>query len=404
MRDVWLLASLEARRTAPWPLVVILCMVTAAAALLGDVRATEPVLAGLAELDRGAAVAASATRASALAVGFALAGLALLVHGAGLAQRWRQGDGDWLGARPIGQTRAFGACLGGAAVGALTLVAAVVGTTATLAAVGALPASEVRPLMAHGGPQRHVLLQPGTSLRHELPEVEWTSASLVRVRVQNTADSLPFGDVLFTVAAGAGAGVELGSGDVEVLARKAERVARRALLELPLARADPHPDARAADRTSDTDARTRRGLTIEIAATGLGAIAVVAPFAIEVFGAPAAAWRVELALAARFLALVVAGIVLAAAFGAWVAPALAVFGVAAYGVLVLVLVPEFWPARGATFATIVPGSGLEAAFSAAAAGDLPQWPSGHQWLGLAFLGCCALGLGRAALGSWRHAS
>lgn len=369
-RGAWLLARLEARRAAPPALLALVFGVTWLAAALGDAVPAAPILAGIAELDRGANVARGAARASAATLGLTLAGAALVWHAAALASRWRAGDGDWLGARPIGAGLALAASYLGLALGGLALVVATFGATAL---AGGPPA---RGLAWRAGPERHVLLQPGETHAVTLRDIDLPPGAALRVRLQNTPGSAPFGDVLVVARV---------DGDARAEARV--RVARRTFGEVLLpARARPDGDD------------PRGDLVVEVTALGLGAIAVVGPRPVELWTAAGGALRVDAALAARALALLLAAAAVAVGFGAWVATPLAALGVLATWTCFA------WLAEGAAFlGAFLPGNGLVQALDVAAEGRLPTGaPLGHA-LGVALAAASGLALARGALGSWRHA-
>lgn len=370
MRDVFLLARLEARRAAPLGLVALLGLGTWLAAR-GDTGDVEPVFAGLAGLDLGRAAARGAARASAQALGLAVAVLALVVHASGLAWRWRRGDGDWLGARPITVTRALVASTSGLALGGAALVAAV------FAAAACSGATAGRALAWTGGPEEHNAVAMGKTLRVSFPAVLRPAGGTLRVRVQNTVLDVPYGDARLDV---------LGS-DEALIASSTARVARRGFIEAAL------PEA------GDTGP-----LVVQLTSLGPGTLAVVGPQPVEVFGRTLAPWRADLALGLHALAAALAAAALGVGFGAWVAAPLAALCVLALGVTVLALGPASSQAWASVVASWCPGAGLGDAFARASEGLAPGFPPAKHLLGLGGVTGVSLSLARLGLTSWRHAS
>ncbi|MEZ6016366.1 MAG: hypothetical protein R3F49_14710 [Planctomycetota bacterium] len=404
-RGACLLALLEARRAAPLGLLALLFAATLTAARFGGAAQLEPALAGLVALDRGPGVAAAAARASAATLGLALGALMLVPHAAGLATRWRHGDGDWLGARPVGPLGALAASLLGIALAACAVVTVVLGATGLCAATQGATSGDAaegsqasaRALVWRAGPSGHVLLHAGESFVHRLPDVALPVGAALRVRLQNTVEGAPYGDAELRV---------VDDNHAPLSAPTRARIVRRTYAEVPLS-ATGAPHARGSLKTSgsppperDATPTARGGLDVVVTALGPGAIAVLGPRPIELWGPPRAPWRADLALAGRALALLIAAAGLAAGFGAWVAAPLATLGVAALALAFAALTPE----AAALAATWLPGSGLGAALDVAAEGRLPAGAPPGQGVGAALSVAAGLALARAALRSWRHAA
>jgi hypothetical protein len=400
MRDVALLASLEARRTAPVAHVLLVVLLAAAAARFENGGQLEPLLADLAEVERGPSAVAGAARAGAATLAYGLVAAIVVMHAAGLAGRWRQGDGDWLGARPITPLRALAASFLGLAGGAVVLTAA-----AALAIAAAAPrsAAGARPLLWRAGPEGNFLVQPGERYREVLP-VAPGGGALLRLRLTNTAEGIaPVADVVVRALAGTADGSTNGAaggaaGGAEGAAGRVSearaRVGRRTYVELALPEADPGQVGR--------DGLAPQTLSVELACLGPAAVAVLGPQPIEAYGPPAPFGRVDLALAARALAAVLAAAAVAAAFGAWVAAPVAALGALALAVVVGGLGPAAAPEVIERLGPWVPGLGLGGALEVASRGQLPAGAPVGQALGVAIVASAALALARVGTTSWRH--
>lgn len=397
-RGALLVAALEARRTAPFGLLVLLFLVTYTAARTSGGASAEPLLGELAALEGDTTIALGLARASALTLGLALAALALVVHAAGLATRWRNGDADWLGARPIGATRALAAAFVGLALGAAALVGAVSCATAL---ADRAPARE---LVWRAGPERHLVLGLGEQYIEEVRDVALPSGALVRVRVQNTSLDVPYGDAALLVERRHTATLQRPEAKPAVTRLDTRaRVARRGYVEGAVPAAPPLPGGTEALNAEQSSRAARGTLVVALTALGPGSLVVAGPTPLELWGPPEAAGWVDLALGGRALALLVAAALMAAGLGAWVAAPLAALATLAVCIGLGVLAPEAWPALGPELARWCPGQGLGAALDIAAQGRRPAFaPVGHLVgaLGAALLG---LALARGALGSWRHA-
>jgi hypothetical protein len=395
-RGALLVAALEARRTAPLALLALLFLVTYAAACTSSGASVAPLLAELTVLEADTPIALGLARASAATLGLALAALVLVVHAAGLVTRWRNGDADWLGARPIGATRALAASFFGLALGASALVLAV------FAAIALAERAPARELVWRAGPERHIVLRPGEQYIEEVRSVSLPSGAVVRVRVQNTALDIPYGDVgLLVERRQAAADPSIAEARVTHTESRA-RVARRTHAEGTVPAAARESDAATLDGTPATDAAPST-LVVVVTALGPGSLVVAGPTPIELWGPPESAAWVDLALGGRALALLVAAALLAAGLGAWLAAPLAALSTLALCIGVGVLATEAWPALDPALARWCPGHGLGAALDVAAEGRRPAFaPVGHL-VGVLGTALLALALARGALGSWRHA-
>jgi hypothetical protein len=396
-RGALLVAALEARRTAPLALLALLFLVTYAAARTSSGASVAPLLAELTVLEADTPIALGLARASAATLGLALAALVLVVHAAGLVTRWRNGDADWLGARPIGATRALATSFVGLALGASALVLAV------FAAIALAERAPARELVWRAGPERHIVLRPGEQYIEEVRSVSLPSGAVVRVRVQNTALDIPYGDVGLLVERHEAAADPSNARPRVTQTESRTRVARRSYAEgtVPAAAA-LESDAAPLDATPATDAAPST-LVVVVTALGPGSLVVAGPTPIELWGPPESAAWVDLALGGRALALLVAAALLAAGLGAWLAAPLAALTTLALCIGVGVLAPEAWPALDPALARCCPGHGLGAALDVAAEGRRPAFaPVGHL-VGVLGTALLALALARGALGSWRHA-
>ncbi len=392
------LAWLETRRAAPLVWLAFLFAATALAARYsGGLSGDDAELSALTLPLHDPTAAASlhgVARAAAATLGFGLAWVALLAHAAGLARRWRRGDGDWLGARPIGRTAAFGAACAGLAFAALLANASV------LAATALAERSPARALVWRAGPEHHIALRPGERFVESLRNVDVPRGAALAVRAQNTALDVPFGDLELAVEVRPAGSPEPDSG----LPRGAlSRVARRT-----------HVEAAGLREREPEGAPERVDLLIVLTAHGPGTLALRGPHALSLYGPPEPPWRIELALFGRAAALAVALAVGAAALGAWVSAPLAAALSGALALLCAAVLPELLGAGSAAASTArpmtelclraLPGGGFGAALDAVAAGARPEGVPPAQVAVAALLLALAPLAARPALRSWRHAA
>ena len=285
------------------------------------------------------------------------------LHAASLPHRWRAGEADWLGSRPVGRGPALASVLAGMLAASALLLAA----TATIVELGTESSTGA-------------LAQSGETLA-----LEWS-----RDRPQTTA---------------------LAPGGNEVL--KLEGVPAGALLSLrlmPTYGADPTTDARLTLTRGSThntaeiriatratlEARVPEGtgvLEVRLTNVGSGYLAWLAENGLELWRPAASARHSSLALALRaFLALIpllALALGIAVFVGPWTA---SLSSLCIYLAAVSFLHAPAW----------YPGADLPRALDVVALGRLPGTISPLCWVLAPILVALGLGLGTLGLRSWRH--
>ena len=297
---------------------------------------------------------------TALAFTFSLA----LLQAAGVSWRWRAGEADWLGSRPISRTAACA-----------TAWIAITGVgIACLGLAGGL----VEARYGAGGPTwrfagRSELSSPARvaaaeSKRLELP-FDPTEALGGRLRMRAA------------VAVGGGRTAEV---DLKVLAGGAEsvessRFETRTWIEVSL------PEGRA------------ERLEVELVNHGPADVVVFDDPGVEVWVPVSSAGAASRALLSRSALALAAGCALAIALGCWISRVSAALLVVALWLAVMLA-----SGSGRLFPAWIPGVDLPRAVAIAGEGRVPAVTSFRPLLGGAALVLAAWGLACAGLRSWRH--
>jgi hypothetical protein len=285
---------------------------------------------------------------------------ALLVLG-GVLGRWRRGEADWIGSRPVGRLAAL-ACAWLGATGGLVATCALVALGTELVAGDGARAATTR-LVARVDLADTVRLEPGQTWRTKL-DVRGLDAGYVRVRLVPTAGGAPTTDARLTVRAGGTSFVA------------EEHVTARRWIE-----------ARLPQHAGEVLVTLENRGAGELALLAGGGLEVWRPGGSALFGAVALAARTALALAALGA--------LALGLGAWVSrPTAAGFAGAAWVGAVAWLDAPAW----------FPGADLPRALAIVGEGRLPGGPGPDALLGAALVCAAGLALGRLGLRSWRHSS
>jgi len=285
------------------------------------------------------------------------------LHAASVPHRWRAGEGDWLGSRPVGR----GPALVSALVGMLAACALVLGATAAIVELGTAFNSG-----AHG--------RSGESLA-----LAWTRD------LPRTIPLAPGGERHFTL----------------------EGVPAGALLSLrlmPTYGADPTTDARLTLTRADTtnaaqlriatratlEARAPQGtgaLEVRLTNAGSGYLALLAHDGLELWRPAGSARQASLTLALRAFLALVPLLALALGTALFVGPWTASLGsLCTYLAAVAFLHAPAW----------YPGADLLRALDVVARGRLPATISPLSGVVAMCLVVLGLGLGTRGLRSWRH--
>lgn len=291
------------------------------------------------------------------------------LHAASLPHRWRAGEADWLGSRPVGPGPALASVLAGMLAACALLLAA----TATIVELGIGSSGGS---LARGGetlalewsrdrPQT-TALAPGEDEYSTLEDVP--ADALLSLRLMPTYGADPTTDARLTLT-------RAETPDTAQTHNIAElRIATRATLE----------------------ARVPQGtgvLEVRLTNVGSGNLAWLAEHGLELWRPAGSARNSSLALALRaFLALAP---LLALALGAavFVGPWTASLGsLCIYLAVLSFLHAPAW----------YPGADLVRALDVVASGRLPAAISPVSWLLAPILVALGLGLGALGLGSWRH--
>ncbi|MEE8467099.1 MAG: hypothetical protein V3T22_01510 [Planctomycetota bacterium] len=293
------------------------------------------------------------------------------LHAASLPHRWRAGEADWLGSRPVGRAPALASVLAGMlAASALLLVA-----TVTIVELGiGVPATSCETLRLEWSRNRRetIALAPGEFLEFTLQDVP--AGALLSLRLMPTYGADPTTDARLTLTRAETHDTAETHDAAQTHDTAQLRIATRATLE-----------ARVPEGTGV--------LEVRLTNAGGGSLAWLAENGLELWRPAGSAHHASLALASRaFLALVpLLALALGTAFfvGPWTA---------SLGSLCIYLTSVALPHAPAWY----PGADLLRALDVVSLGRLPGAISPVSWLLAALLVALGLGLGTLGLRSWRH--
>ena len=368
------LARLEYRRVLLGRIGLTLALWTLAVSLLTEraplVRSS---LAAAQQVERGLWRQSSWT-----AILFVLLPL-VLVRAASLAQRWRAGEGDWIGSRPIGKGAALWTSFLGVSAAALTLLLLCLAWVEWRS-----PAGQPTFERLGGDALETVRRVPAGAALEFVPELGARPEEGDQIRVRALASMLEPAQASTPRDASDSSGARApGSQARVVLTRAGHESAGRARRLL------------GRDWLSATVPAGEGALRVRVETLAGAPLLWLSPGSVELWRPIASEAAASLRLCAHTAWALLAGLALALGLGFWLSPI-----TAAAAVLALGLAASWLP--GGT--RRVPGSDLAALLETIGQGRVPREPSAA--LGLVALAAVALGLCLARLGlrSWRHAS
>jgi hypothetical protein len=279
-------------------------------------------------------------------------------HAGGLLPRWRAGEGDWLGSRPVERGPALLAAWGGVCLAGLVWMALAAGTV-ELAAGGSW--RDTRRLAWTQPLAEYLHLDPGQGRRFELHPPPTGAGATLRIHVRPTVGGAPTTDLRLALARG-GEGHEV-----------ERHLATRGWIEAPVPAGDGP-------------------LWVQVDDLGAGALSIQGRVEL---------WRPTTAAALGSLGLWWRAVLLASALGA-----LALGAAAWVGPLTATGLALCAPLAGWTFGApdLVPGMDLPSALGLVGEGRVPAATGGAPVLVALVLVLVGLGLARPGLASWRHGS